>query len=260
MNRRSLSIFGWLLWQELRVFFQEFFANLIDALLLPISEASVAGYILPLMGIATGFGSFILVGITVSMCLFHCINKAQALVADIEISNSISYQLSLPLPAWLLFIKIGLSFAITSALLNFLTIPLGKLFLGNLFDLSNLSLIKTLIIFITVNIFFGFYGLWIASLVKRAASFSHIWMRFVLPLWMLGGYQYSWYTLKNAYPYFGYITLLNPLVYAFEGVRAATLGQEGSLNFWLCIAMLWLFTATFYWYSLYKFKQRLDYV
>jgi ABC-2 type transport system permease protein len=260
MNSRSLPIFGWLLWQELRVFFQHFFANLVDALLLPLSEAAVAGYILPLMGIAVSFGSFILVGITVSMCLFHCVNKAQALVADIEITNSISYQLSLPIQPWLLFMKIGISFAITSACLNFLTIPIGKIVLGNLFDLTNLSIVKTFLIFITLNIFFGFYGLFIASLVKKTSNFSHVWMRFVLPLWMLGGYQYSWYTLKNAYPFFGYLSLINPLIYAFEGIRTATLGQEGSLNFWLCIGMLWLFIALMYCFALHKFKQRLDYV
>ena len=259
MNR-SLTIFSWLLWQELRVFFQRFFGNLIDALIFPLAEVLVASYILPLMGISAIFGSFILVGITISMCLFHCVNKAQSLVADIEISNNISYQLSLPLPAWLLFLKIGLSFAITSAFLNFLTIPIGKIFLGNLFDLSAMSIPKMVLIFVTLNIFFGFYGLLVASLVKKTSYFSHVWMRFVLPLWMLGGYQYSWYTLKNAYPFFGLLTLLNPLLYAFEGIRAAALGPNGSINFWLSFIMLWIFIGIFYWYALLKFKQRLDYV
>ena len=123
MKNRSLAVFGWLLWQELRVFFQDFWANIIDALLFPASIVLVSSYILPHMGIENTYGSFILVGTMTSMCLFNAINKAQIMVADMEGTNSISYQLALPLPAWLLFIKIGIGFALTSLFLNIFTLP-----------------------------------------------------------------------------------------------------------------------------------------
>lgn len=259
MNR-SLAVFGWLLWQELRVFFQDFFANVIDAILFPAAIVIVSSYILPKMGIANTYGSFILVGTMTSMCLFNAINKAQVMVADMEGSNSISYQLALPLPAWLLFIKVGIGFALTSLFLNIFTLPIGKILLGDLLNLYNLSYVKLFIIFITINVFFGFYGLWIASWAKKSMNFPHIWMRFVLILWTFGCYQYPWMVLNKAYPFWSYISFLNPMIYAFEATRAAVLGQEGLLHFWFCVIMLWLFIIIFYLHALWKLKKRIDYV
>jgi hypothetical protein len=260
MKKRSLAVFCWLLWQELRVFFQDFFANAFDAILFPAAIVVVSSYILPHMGIDANYGSFILVGTMTSMCLFNAINKAQVMVADMEGTNSISYQLALPLPAWLLFIKVGIGFALTSLFLNIFTLPIGKVLLGSLFSLQHLSLIKLFVVFITINIFFGFYGLWIASWVKKSMNFPHIWMRFVLILWTFGCYQYSWMILHKAYPFWSYVSLFNPMIYAFEASRVAVLGQDGLLHFWFCIGMLWLFIIIFYGHALMKFKKRLDYV
>ena len=137
---------------------------------------------------------------------------------------------------------------------------MGKILLGSLFNLSNLSIIKLALSFVSINIFFGFYGLWIASWVKKSMNFPHIWMRFVLILWTFGCYQYSWNTLNKAYPSWSYVSLLNPMIYAFEASRSAVLGQDGFINFWLCLGMLWLFIVLFYAHALRKFKRRLDYV
>lgn len=260
MNKRSLAVFGWLLVQELRVFFQDFWANVVDAILFPTSIVLVSSYVLPHMGIGDSYGSFILVGTMTSMCLFNAVNKAQIMVADIEGTNSLSYQLALPLPAWLLFIKIGMSFAITSFFLNIFTLPIGKILLGSLFDLSHLSYFKLCLVYSTMTIFFGFYGLWIASWVKKSCDFPHTWMRFVLILWTFGCYQYSWHTLKSVYPFLSYLSLLNPMIYAFEATRAAVLGQEGFINFWITFVMLWIFIVIFYSTAVRRFKRRLDYV
>ncbi len=91
-------------------------------------------------------------------------------------------------------------------------------------------------------------------------NFPHIWMRFVLILWTFGCYQYSWFILNKVYPFWSYVSLLNPMIYAFEASRVAVLGQQGLLPFWFCIIMLWLFIGIFYSHALRKFKSRLDFV
>ena len=85
-------------------------------------------------------------------------------------------------------------------------------------------------------------------------------MRFVYPLWFLGGFQYSWQVLYDFSPLFAYVSLLNPVLYVMEGTRAAILGQEGSLNFWLCILMLIFFTLLCGWHALKQLKRQLDYI
>ena len=100
----------------------------------------------------------------------------------------------------------------------------------------------------------------IASFVKNLAAIEHVWLRFILPLWFFGGTQFSWQTIYNIAPYIGYLTLLDPLVYVMEGMRAAVLGQEGNLPFWLCVAVLWVLTVVFGWWAIKRLKTRLDFV
>jgi hypothetical protein len=85
-------------------------------------------------------------------------------------------------------------------------------------------------------------------------------MRFVYPLWVFGGYQYSYAVLANKNPWFAYISLINPQLYIMEGMRAAILGQEGYLNFWLCAGMTFFFSIICGIHAIFKIKRRLDFV
>ena len=56
----------------------------------------------------------------------------------------------------------------------------------------------------------------------------------------------------------GYLHLVNPLLYVMEGMRAATLGQEGYLPFWFSLAGLTIFTVGFAWDAIRRLQKRLD--
>jgi ABC-2 type transport system permease protein len=258
--KRTLTISSLLLWRDLRVLKKSWHNFVIDALIWTLSNVIITGYLLPLMGLDTSYGSFMLVGSAISMCLFYSVNKGHELVVDFEGKKSICYDMTLPMPSWVVFLVLACSIALQAALINILSFPLGKLMLGARFDISNWNPFTWCVMFITVNLFFGFFGLWIASWVKRSSSYPHVWMRFVLPLWSFGGYQYAWTTLATSYKSLGIVNLLNPMLYAFEGLRAVVLGQTGFLNVWLCIGMLWLFIIAAALHILWILKRRLDYV
>jgi ABC-2 type transport system permease protein len=87
---------------------------------------------------------------------------------------------------------------------------------------------------------------------------SWIWSRVVNPLFMLGGFFYSWGSIYKVSHIFGYVNLLNPLLYAMEGMRAASLGQVGFLPFYVCVLAILGFIALFSMHAVCLLKKRLD--
>ncbi len=257
---QPLKTFRFLLWRDLRLLRSGFIHYLIDTLIWTGSNVIISGYLLPLLGMGRSYGNFMLVGSTISMCFFYAINKSHDLVADFEGSKNITYDLVLPIASWAVFFKIALSFALQAALVNILAIPLGKILLGESLHMSLFACSKVIMVFSLIAIFLGFFGLWVASWVKHPSLYPHVWMRFILPLWAFGGYQFSWYTLKGAYPLIAYASLLNPMVYTFESLRAVLLGQEEYIPLAVCIFMLTMFTLLLWVHTLYLLKKRLDYI
>jgi len=126
------------------------------------------------------------------------------------------------------------------------------------FDLAAFSFFKFLLIFLLASLFYGAYTIFIVTRVSEMTQIGNVWMRFVYPLWFLGGYQFSWKSLQSLAPTLAYVNLLNPMIYIMEGTRAAVLGQEGYLNFWLCAGMITLFYAISVIAGIVLLKRRLD--
>jgi ABC-type multidrug transport system permease subunit len=215
---------------------------------------------MPYFGLNPEYGSFIWVGTIVTMAFFESIYGASDLVNDFENDKVIEYSLVLPISAPLVFIKTALSISLDAAVLSIFLVPLGKILLMDRLALHNFSIIKFIIIFMSMNLFFGFFALWIASWAKNGKNFSYVYRRVVNPIWIFGGYQFTWLVLYKAFPQWGLLLLCNPLTYAFEGLRSAILGPVGYINFWACVGALWLFTIIFAYWSLRWMKQRLDYI
>lgn len=261
MSYDTIKLFGWLLWRNLRVLKQDFFNNAIDAMIVPATFIVIAGYIMPYLGVPNDYGAFMIVSSLVLMCQGATTWRgASHLITDIAGDKAISYELTLPIPSWLIFVKYACAYALDAMFLNILTLPLGKLLLWNRFSLAQMSIGKFVLMYASANLLFGFYGVWIASWAKGPQGFTRYWMRYGAQLMFFSGFQFSWFILLKAAPTFAYINLLNPFVYAFEGLRASILGQSGSLNYWWCLGMIWLFIVLFALHAKAKFKKRLDYV
>ena len=86
---------------------------------------------------------------------------------------------------------------------------------------------------------------------------SNVWMRFVFPLYIFGGFQFTWYSMYAIAPWFAIVNLGNPFVYGIEGTRAALLGQTGYLNFWLCTVVLAVTGIILFGITLKRLKRKL---
>lgn len=261
MNQRYLeyaSIIYNLLVRDMRVFKENFWNKFIDMCIMLSTTVVIFSYFLPSYGLKSDYGPFILVGIIASFGLFDVIGKIAQMIMDMEGDKTILYTVSLPLPSWLVFFYTGFSWAFYSAFICLLLFPLGKLLMFSQFDLGKINFIKFLLIFVMSNLFFGFFSLWLSSVIKKMSSISHLFVRVINPMYMFGGYFYSWYSVYALSAVAGSISLLNPLIYVTEGMRAAVLGQEGCLPFWFSFMALMGFTILLAWHAIVRLKRRLD--
>src|SRR5207302_7297991 len=123
------------------------------------------------------YGPFILISSIASFGFFDTVGKVSELISDIDGDKKISYTLTLPIPSWLVFVYIGIYWAINSALIALLLFPLGKLILYNQFDLSKISYLKMIPMYITINLFYGFFSLWLTSMLQKITDLGVLWVR-----------------------------------------------------------------------------------
>ncbi|MEI6241906.1 MAG: ABC transporter permease [Chlamydiota bacterium] len=243
--------------REMYLFFKEFTSRIIDISIVLASNVLVFGYLMSKMGLNTSYGAFILVGAISSFGLFITISRATVLAQDAN-DKKISNFLILPISSSAVFISIAFSWALQTSILSLCLFPLGKLLLWNKFDLSHFSIIKFVLMFISTNLFYGFFALWIASFVTNLRDTSWLWCRVINPLFMFCGYYYSWQAVYELSPAIGTLHFLNPLLYVLEGTKAAILGQTGYLSFWICLFAVCSFGTLFACHAISRFKKQLD--
>jgi ABC-2 type transport system permease protein len=247
-----------LICRDLRVFREEFWGKLIDTSLLLFTTICIFGYFLPSYGLQGNYGSFLLVGVIAGFGFFEVMTKVGIMIADLEGDRTILYTLTLPIPSWAVFVYLAVSWAILSSTLSLLMFPLGKLLLFKEFTLVNVNLLQLPLIFIMSNLFFGFFALWLSAILKNMGSMAHLFVRIINPMYSFGGWWYSYAAISKISAELGYLHLINPLLYVMEGMRAATLGQEGYLPFWTSLAALTGFTLFFAWDAIRRLQRRLD--
>src|SRR3989338_4175356 len=205
--------------RDMRVFWPTFSDRFINAIIWIVLTIIIFQYIFPQLGMPQDYAVFMACGNAMSWGLFEVMGNVAILVSDLIGPKKIEYDLTLPLPQWLVFIRIAISNALQAMVIAIFVLPISKLILWNYFSLANMSWIKFSIIFVVGNIFYGLFSLWLASVTKDMEGLNNIWSRIIFPLWWLGGYQFSWHTMNKMSPWFASVALFDPLVYAFEGVR-----------------------------------------
>ncbi len=235
ISRETARVFGWLLWRDIIVLRKNVLNRIFDAIIWSGTNILISYYILPAFGIEQKFGILIWVGTILTMAFFEAGYAAQELVTDRSGNYHVGYLLTLPLPSWLVIIKLGCTIALNCMVLSIFMLPLGKLVLQNHLDLSSMSIIKFILIFIAINFFCGSFGIWVFSWAQSTVRFSEIWRRVFNPLWAFGGYQFTWMKFHQTFPRFSLVALINPLTYGFEGLRASILGNSGFIPFWISL-------------------------
>lgn len=244
--------------RDMHVFKPSFLDGIINCTIWGSLNVAVFKYIFPQLGVRDNYVVFMTCAGLMSWGLFEILGHVGRLAADLTTVKAIEYDLTLPLPQWMVFFRIAISNAIQSMSVAIFILPVSKLLLGSELTFPHISYPKALTIFFLGNLFYGFFSLFIASLMENMQALRNVWMRAVYPLWWIGGYQFSWTKMNAISPIVGKISLVNPLVYSFEGIRGAMLGQEGFINFWYCIVALLFFCAFFGYIGAKRMMRRLD--
>lgn len=245
---------------DLIIFRQMFVDKFIDLSIWIVLTTIVTSYIMPYFGLTTDFGVFQLGGLIAAAGLFELYASTIDLVSDFEGDRVISFNLALPFPSWMAIVSKAAYFFIIYTTLALLMIPIGKVCLWNQFDLALVNWPKLMLIILMLSMFYACFVLWVSSIINNMTKMGQVWSRFVFPMWFLGGFQFSWMASYKTLPWLAYINLINPMVYITEAVRVALLGQEGYINFWLCLFAILIFSLVCLYLGITGLKKRLDFV
>ena len=256
----SFHVMKELIKTDLKIFRKIAISKSIDVFIWVVSMILVFAYIMPSFGLSADYGGFMVASLCSSAGLGPSIGYIAEMVADFEGNRIIDYTITLPMPSWLVFVRLVIYYTIAFSTISILVLPVGKLLLWNSFSFAQFSFWRFGLIFLLSNIFYGVLSLIAASYVHSLVRVDSVWTRLIYPLWFFGCFQFSWESLYKSSPILAYINLLNPITYPAEGTRAAVLGQAGSLNFWFCAFALCIFIVLGGWHAIVRLKKRLDFV
>lgn len=254
----TIGLFWQLMRKDLRAFHHAYTGKFFDTCFLFFTNVVVFSYFMPSLGVPSTYGPFIMIGAIASFGLFDIVSQVGEVIFDIEGDRTITFKLCMPIPYWAVFAQFGAKWALNTFLLCVPLFAVGKLILWDQFSLSQIDYGRLLLIYPTTCIFFGFFSLWLTGVIKKITNLSSLFLRVINPLFMFGGYFFTWQASFDLSPWIGYLILINPMIYVMEGVRAATLGQEGFLPFWNCFLALWGFIIVLGIQGIFSLKKRLN--
>lgn len=248
-----------LVWSDLVVFKQNILDKIIDIGIWVVLTIVVTGYVMPYFGLAN-FGPFQFCGVIAAVGLFELYSTVVDLVADLEGDRVINYNLTLPIPSILALMSKSVYYFIIYSTLTALMLPIGWVSLWGQWHLMDISYFKLVLAVLFQSIFYACFVLWAASMIANMSKLGTVWARFIFPMWFMGGFQFSWLSLHHAMPILAYINVINPMIYITESMRAAMLGQEGYVNFWICLIAIAVYSVLSLALGIRNLKKRLDFV
>jgi ABC-2 type transport system permease protein len=253
-----LPTLGHLLYADFLTFKHVFKDKIIDFFIYSSLTVVVMSHFVVGVGTQSNFGLFTAAtGVAVSG-MFEIFPRVMTLLSDLVGNKVISYDVTLPIPSWMAIARIGISDGLRNLIVGSLSLPFGLIFVWNQFDAQHFSPWWFIALLISNSLFFGFFGLFLTSLVKSMSKVGSMWMRVIFPLWTLGGFQFTWHVMYAKSPILGYALLLNPFLYTMEGMRAAILGQTGSLQLPICLGAILGFTLLCAVIAIKRIKTRID--
>lgn len=258
MMYSRMQTFVTILIRDARVFQQHIFNRFIDACIWTGIVLYVSQYVLPHLGVNQNFGTFIMIGNIAAWGMLEVGTNISILLADLAGTQSTTYYLTLPIPQSWIFVRIGLMDAYKSFVSTLPMIPIGKLILWNHVSLTEIAYGKLLVSYILGHLFFGFFGLFLASITPNLNYLTTIKLRIIFPLWFIGGYQFTWGMLYQTNPTLAYLNLANPVIYIMEGMKSSVLTDYHLISYPICMIMIIGFTLLFGVLGVQIFKKRLD--
>ncbi|MBY0109548.1 MAG: ABC transporter permease [Candidatus Babeliaceae bacterium] len=248
-----------LIWSDLTVYRQTIIDKIIDVGIWAGLTVLVTGYVMPYFGLVN-FGPFQFGGIIAAVGLFEMYASVVDFVSDLEGDRAINYNLTLPIPSALALMSKSAYYFLVYASLTFAMLPIGYLCVWGQLPLMQVSYGKLILAIFFQCMFYACFILWASSMINNMAHLGRVWNRCIFPMWLMGGFQFSWLALYSVLPALAYINAINPMIYITESTRVALLGQTGYADFWLCLVAIAGFSAICFAMGVRNLKKRLDFV
>lgn len=210
---------------------------LAQALLQPIFFLFVFGRVLPEIGAArAGYATQLMPGVmALTLVLTALQNTALPLVIEFSFTKEIEDRLLAPLPTAAVAMQKSVVAALRGLIAAALMLPLAELILPGGIGLSHASWGVLVVLLIVGALTAGAMGLVLGTAVppnRISVAFAIV----LTPLIFTGCTFFPWQSLHNL-PWFQVITLLNPLTYVSEGVRAALTGAPHLGGVWIAAGL-----------------------
>jgi ABC-2 type transport system permease protein len=193
--------------------------SLLQNLLQPMLLTFVFGRILTTSGMMNqGFKNVLLPGVIgTSMVMSGVWAVAMPLIAEFQFTREIEDRLLAPIDIGWIAVEKVIAGMIQALVAGFVVIPTAWLVMGSGVDITFHQPVLFLLICFLVALFAASGGLALGCAIGQA-QVGLMFSLVVAPMIMFGCAYYPWAALKN-FPGLQYAVLINPLVYASEGLR-----------------------------------------
>jgi ABC-2 type transport system permease protein len=245
-----------LLHRDMRVARRELKTFFLRVALQPLLYTFVFGYVMPRQNIvAQGYGNLLLPGIlALSMTMSGMQAVALPLVIEFGWTKEIEDRLLAPISINGVALEKILVGIIQSIIAGLFVLPLTWLLIGRNASLQLAHPFLLIAVALLTSWLFAAFGMCIGTFAEP----QHVGLIFqvlLAPMIFFGCTYYPWATL-HVIPWFQKFVLINPLVYASEGFRAALTAQLPHMPLWLIFAGLLGFSVLFTFLGLRQFARR----
>jgi ABC-2 type transport system permease protein len=211
---------------------------LAQALLQPLFFLFVFGRVLPEIGAAQGaYGTQLMPGVmALTLVLTSLQNTALPLVIEFSFTKEIEDRLLAPLPVWALAVQKMVIAALRGIVAAALILPLAELVLPGGIDLAGASWGAVAGTILLGSLAAAGMGLVLGTAVPPN-RISVMFAIVLTPLIFTGASFYPWTSLSSL-RWFQVITLINPLTYVSEGLRASLTGLPHLGGGWIALGLV----------------------
>ena len=229
---------------------------LMQNLLQPLLLTFIFGRVLTTSGMMQGsFKNVLLPGIiAISMVLSGIQAVAMPLIAEFQFTKEIEDRLLAPMENKWLAVEKVVAGMIQSMVSGLVVIPAAWLMMGSGLNLSFSLFPEFLAVCLLIALLAGAGGLLLGCSIGQT-QIGLMFSLVVAPMMMFGCAYYPWSALK-AFPGLQYAVLINPLVYASEGLRGTLVPQVPHIPIPVILAALAAIDLLFLTFGLKKFQRK----
>lgn len=245
-----------LLHRDMRVARRELKYFILRVGIQPILFTFIFGFVMPRLGIVqTGYANLLLPGIlALSMTLSGMQSVALPLVVEFGWTKEIEDRLLAPISIMGVAVEKIFVGIIQAVIAGLFVLPLAWLMMGTHLSLQASNFLLLVSAALLTSWLFAAFGMVIGTIVEPQ-QIGLIFNVLLGPMIFFGCAYYPWAALQ-VIPWFQKFVLINPLVYASEGFRAALTPQLPHMSLWLIFGGLVGFCALFTYLGLRQFERR----